>query len=221
MSTPEYLYRNAQAQCSHAYITQPVLELSKQIGAQRVLDAGCGNGVLCAALAGAGMNVVGCDASESGIAVARAAFPNIQFIKQSLYDPPGALAVQKFDAVIATEVIEHLYEPAALMRFATAVLKPGGHIILSTPYHGYLKNVAIAVLGKWDRHHAPNWDGGHIKFFSRNTLNALLRSQGFEAVSWKGVGRVPGLWKSTVVLAQWPLSNAEGVENRGGIRNKD
>ena len=208
MSTPEYVYHDAQAQCSHAYITRPVLELCKQIGAERVLDAGCGNGVLCAALANAGMKVVGCDASESGIAIARASFPNIEFVQQSIYDPPGALADRPFDAVIATEVIEHLYEPGALLRFASAVLKPGGHVILTTPYHGYLKNIAIAVLGKWDRHHAPNWDGGHIKFFSRKTLDALLLGHRFDPVLWKGVGRIPGLWKSLVVLARRRLEEA-------------
>jgi SAM-dependent methyltransferase len=167
-----------------------------------VIDVGCGNGVLCGALARTGMSVVGCDTSESGIAIARANFPEVEFVRQSLYDPPGAIADRKIDAVIATEVIEHLYEPGALLRFASAVLKPGGHIILTTPYHGYLKNIAIAVLGKWDRHHAPNWDGGHIKFFSRKTLGALLRGHRFDPVLWKGVGRVPGLWKSLVVLAR-------------------
>ena len=198
----DYEYRDASPQCSHAYITQPVLRLCRQINADRVIDVGCGNGVLCAELANAGMSVVGCDTSESGIAIARANFPEVEFVQQSLYDPPGALGDRKFDAVIATEVIEHLYEPGALLRFASAVLKPGGHVILTTPYHGYLKNVAIAVLGKWDRHHAPNWDGGHIKFFSRDTLRALLESHRFDPVLWKGVGRIPGLWKSLVVLAR-------------------
>jgi 2-polyprenyl-3-methyl-5-hydroxy-6-metoxy-1,4-benzoquinol methylase len=200
--TPEYVYRDARAQCSHAYVTKPVFRLCQQVRAQRVLDVGCGNGVLCGTLAQAGMQAVGCDVSESGIAIARVNFPQVEFRQLSVYDSPGDLADNKFDVVIATEVIEHLYEPGALLRFATAVLKPGGHVLLTTPYHGYLKNLAIAALGKWDRHHAPNWDGGHIKFFSRETLTELLRQHAYAPVSWEGAGRVPGLWKSLVVLAR-------------------
>ncbi|MEX2281559.1 MAG: class I SAM-dependent methyltransferase [Gemmatimonadota bacterium] len=202
MSTPEYVYRDAQPQCSHEYVTQPVLKMCRQIRAQRVIDVGCGNGVLCGALAQAGMDVVGCDVSPSGLAIARVNFPQVEFVQHSVYDSPGALADRKFDAVIATEVIEHLYEPGALLRFATAVLKPAGHVILSTPYHGYLKNIAIAMLGKWDRHHAPNWDGGHVKFFSKATLDSLLVSHAFKALEWRGVGRGPGFWKSVIVLAR-------------------
>ncbi len=202
MSTPHYVYCDARAQCSHAYITKPVLRLCHKIRAQRVVDVGSGNGVLAGALAQAGMDVVGCDVSDSGIAIARVNFPQVEFVKHSLYDSPGALADRKFDAVIATEVIEHLYEPGALLRFATAVLKPAGHVILSTPYHGYAKNLAIAAFGKWDRHHAPTWDGGHIKFFSRTTLAGLLKSHAFEPVVWQGAGRIPAFWKSLIVLAR-------------------
>jgi ubiquinone biosynthesis O-methyltransferase len=201
-STPHYVYSDARAQCSHAYITKPVIELCKQMLAQRVLDVGCGNGVLCGALAQAGMDVVGTDVSESGIAIARVNFPQVEFRQLDVYDSPGDLAERKFDVVIATEVIEHLYEPGALLRFATAIVKPGGHVILTTPYHGYFKNVAIALLGKWDLHHAPNWDGGHIKFFSQATLTELLKQHAFQPVLWRGVGRLPGFWKSLVVLAR-------------------
>jgi len=59
-------------------------------------------------------------------------------------------------------VIEHLFLPRALLRFAAKVLKPSGSLILSTPYHGYLKNLALALTGKLDKHFTVLWDGGHI-----------------------------------------------------------
>jgi SAM-dependent methyltransferase len=107
-----------------------------------------------------------------------------------------------FDVVISTEVIEHLFLQAARPRFAASVLKPGGYLIVTTPYHGYFKNLLICLLGKWDSHHTPLWDGGHIKFWSFNSLSALFCSNGFDVVGFKGAGRVFGLWKSMVVTAR-------------------
>ena len=72
---------------------------------------------------------------------------------------------------------------------------------MTTPYHGYLKNLAISLAGAWDRHLDPIWDGGHIKQFSRKTITRLLIDSGFVLKKFGGVGRVPWLWKSMIVLA--------------------
>ena len=60
----------------------------------------------------------------------------------------------------------------------------GGEMIISTPYHGYLKNLALAITGKFDRHFTVLWDGGHIKFWSVKTLTKLLNEFGFEVVEF-------------------------------------
>jgi 2-polyprenyl-6-hydroxyphenyl methylase/3-demethylubiquinone-9 3-methyltransferase len=73
---------------------------------------------------------------------------------------------------------------------------------LSTPYHGYLKNLALALCDRWDHHHTALWHGGHIKFFSRATIGRLLSDNGFEVQGFRGVGRVPYLWKSMVVVGR-------------------
>src|SRR6266700_523843 len=57
---------------------------------------------------------------------------------------PSAVGADSFDVAIATEVIEHLVRPHNLPGFAKQLLRPGGHLIISTPYHGYLKNPFIA-----------------------------------------------------------------------------
>jgi len=72
-------------------------------------------------------------------------------------------------------------------------------LIISTPYHGYLKNLALAFTGKWDTHANPLWDGGHIKLWSRRTLGCLLTGAGFENLQFRGVGRLPGLWMTMVM----------------------
>jgi SAM-dependent methyltransferase len=136
----------------------------------------------------------------SGIAVARTSAPNIRFEVLGVDDAPDNLGSAAFDAVVSLEVIEHLVLPRNLPRFAARVLKPGGYLIVSTPYHGYLKNLAIVLLGRWDAHHDPLWDGGHIKFWSARTLRSLMEHEGFVFERFLGAGRFPWFWKSMVLV---------------------
>ena len=109
-----------------------------------------------------------------------------------------------FDTVICMEVVEHLFDPHLLVQTANEALRDGGHAIISTPYHGYLKNLALSVVDKWDFHHHPLRVGGHIKFWSKPTLKALFEKGGFKAVSFHGAGRLPYLWNSMVWVFQKP-----------------
>ena len=97
---------------------------------------------------------------------------------------------------------DSLYSPHHLPQFAAPLLKDKGVLIITTPYHGYLKNLALSLFNKWDHHHTALWHGGHIKFWSKKTLSTLLADNGFELVAFSGVGRLPWLWKSMVIVAQ-------------------
>jgi 2-polyprenyl-3-methyl-5-hydroxy-6-metoxy-1,4-benzoquinol methylase len=87
---------------------------------------------------------------------------------------------------IATEVIEHLVRPRNLPRFAKQLLRPGGYLIISTPYHGYLKNLVLALSNKWDSHLTPLRDGGHIKLWSRKVSASFASSERVECLSSEG-----------------------------------
>jgi 2-polyprenyl-6-hydroxyphenyl methylase/3-demethylubiquinone-9 3-methyltransferase len=91
-----------------------------------------------------------------------------------------------------------------LVQNAFDLLKPGGLFVVTTPYHGYLKNLMLALSGKMDAHFTALWDGGHIKFFSVRTLASLLRDVGFVRLEWQGAGRLPLVWKSMIVTAVKP-----------------
>ncbi len=179
-----------------------VLNLIRQHNGKRVLDIGCGTGALSRLLAGIGCKVVGMDPSTTGIAAARGIVPQARFYELGVYDDPALIAERDFDCVVSTDVIEHLFYPAYLPRFVAAKLKSGGILILSTPYHGYLKNLALSLCGRWDPHFTPLWDGGHIKFWSRVTLSQLLATNGFQVVAFRGIGRAPWLWKDMVLVAR-------------------
>ena len=198
----DYGYHSAEFNWSDSYLLPPLrLMLGRARGP--VLDIGCGNGAISRALLEDGYDVYGIDASESGIAIASESCPERFFLHDvTVACLPKALADKQFVTVISTEVITHLYAPRILMDFARRVLVDDGELIVSAPYHGYLKNLALAVSGKLDAHFSVLWDGGFIKFFSRRTLEQMLHERGFVVTDFVGAGRCPYLWKSMLVKAK-------------------
>lgn len=203
-STENYGWSGTTGPHSCDYIAPQVLSLLKKLGCKRVLDIGAGNGALCHLINSSGITTVGVEYDHAGVAIARQAYPNIPFYQLGVQDDPEPLldAEGQFDAVVSTEVIEHLFSPHLLPQFAAKVLDKDGLLIISTPYHGYLKNLILSIFNKWDDHHTALWHGGHIKFWSRKTLTELLQTNGFKVAQFKGAGRAPWLWKSMILVAR-------------------
>jgi 2-polyprenyl-3-methyl-5-hydroxy-6-metoxy-1,4-benzoquinol methylase len=203
----ECVYEDSAGSCAHVYLLAPVKRLVQTLAKKgTVLDLGCGNGSFSHELSKLGFEVYGVDRSDSGIKIARTSFPQVHFLlgdveKDLSVDP---FQTERFDVVVSTEVVEHLYHPRRLIQNAFRLLKPSGHFIASTPYHGYIKNVLLALSGKMDNHFTALWDGGHIKFWSRETLSRLLVEGGFTDVRFMGAGRVPYIWKSMILIARKP-----------------
>lgn len=183
------------------------VDLTRRLdGVNSICDLGCGNGYLASRLGASGFRVTGIDASESGLQIANREYSTAQvrFIRAEFGARISELLPtdRRFDLVVSSDVIEHLYRPAVLIEAAAELLKPGGYLIVGTPYHGYLKNLAISVADKWDSHHGVDWDGGHIKFFSIRTLGDLVARHGFHDLKFHCRGRFPGLWKHMICVAK-------------------
>lgn len=185
-------------------LTQVFIKLVQQLNdVSSICDLGCGNGHISGRLAALGYQVTGIDASKSGIQVARRIYPQANFIEAFIdRDLDDTIAQKNFDLVISSDVIEHLYRPSDLLEAAHSLLKPGGRVLIGTPYHGYLKNLLIAAAGKMDAHFSALHDGGHIKFFSVKTLSQLMRSHGFSDLSFSYYGRASWLWKNMICHAR-------------------
>jgi 2-polyprenyl-3-methyl-5-hydroxy-6-metoxy-1,4-benzoquinol methylase len=201
-----YGWQNAEPTEAYRWLYPSIKSFLPADKTSRILEIGCGNGYLAAELAMMGHTVVGTDVSSDGIEIAKTKYPypNIHFETRSVYDGLNDLMTD-VDVVVSSEVIEHLYSPKTLIDQAFSVLRPGGMLIITTPYHGYLKNIALSLFNKWDFHHTVDWEGGHIKFFSQKTLSSMLNKCGFVNIQYRNAGRIKWLWKCMVCRAEKPV----------------
>jgi 2-polyprenyl-3-methyl-5-hydroxy-6-metoxy-1,4-benzoquinol methylase len=202
---PRYPYANAECNDSHAYLLPALARILDAARPPRVFEVGCGNGAVANWIQLRGIEVTGIDFSESGISEARRAYPGLRLAQGSAYDDLVA-SHGRFPAVVSLEVVEHLYFPRKFAKSVYDLLEPGGIAIISTPYHGYMKNLALALTGRLDAHFTALWDGGHIKFWSERTLRILLEEAGFVGIEFRRAGRVRPLAKSMIVTALKPAA---------------
>jgi 2-polyprenyl-3-methyl-5-hydroxy-6-metoxy-1,4-benzoquinol methylase len=166
---------------------------------RRILDVGCGPGTLVGKLADAGYEATGFDISDRAVELASRRYPTVPFTQHAVEEHPWPVHPGSQDVVVSFEVIEHLLRPRSLLEGAGEALAPGGHLALSTPYHGLLKETVIALVA-FDRHFAV--EGDHIRFFSDRALRRLLGSAGFEVERIRHYGRFAGLWAGVFVWAR-------------------
>lgn len=195
---------------AHGYLLKTIEKILSGIkvpGDALVLDAGCGGGNIMHHLYKNGFeNIWGFDISESGIKIAKQEFVSIQnrFTIHNGYERElnSSFPQRGYNLVLSVEVIEHLISPKKYLLNVHDWLQSGGYLILSTPYHGYLKNLLIALFDKFDAHTDSLHEGGHIKFFSKETIFNILNECGFKPLGFYGSGRLPYLWKSMIIVAK-------------------
>ena len=206
MMADEFKFASADAEHTAQYLLPAVLRILAGEGESAktsIFDLGCGNGATAEILQRHGYEVIGVDPSTSGIREAHRAYPNMQLFVASAYDDLAA-RFGRFQVVLSLEVVEHVYYPRKFAATLFSLVRPGGLAIVSTPYHGYLKNVGLALSGKLDSHFTALWDEGHIKFWSIPTLQKLLIEAGFSGISFQRVGRIPVFAKSMIAVARRP-----------------
>ena len=163
-----------------------------------VLDAGCGNGAYSAFLHELGYDVSGFDISQTVVNRAAELVPTGIFKTGTLGDGLP-FAPEFFDAIWFTEVLEHVFDVHGSLADLNEVLKTNGLLIMTTPFHGVIKNTAIALFG-FEKHYNPYIS--HIRFFTQKSLKLSLENAGFKVLEMGGVGRRWPLWMSHFVVAQ-------------------
>jgi len=166
----------------------------------RLLDIGCGGGLLSEPMARLGATVVGADAAPTNIEVARihAAKSGLDIDYRNTTAEALAADGEQFDVVLNMEVIEHVSDPAAYMRACHDLLKPGGLMITST-INRNPKSFMVAIIGaeqimRWLPKGTHDWK----KFITPDELYDLIRGAGLTPVDRKGFVFNPLTWEWSV-----------------------
>lgn len=167
----------------------------------RLLDIGCGGGLLSEPMARLGAEVVGADAAAGNIPVARVHAEQSGLEIDYRHTTAEALAAsgERFDVVLNMEVVEHVADPQAYLTACQELLKPGGLMIAST-INRNPKSYMVAIFGaevimRWLPRGTHEWN----KFITPDELCAMIETAGLNPVDRKGFVFNPVLWS-------WSLS---------------
>jgi 2-polyprenyl-6-hydroxyphenyl methylase/3-demethylubiquinone-9 3-methyltransferase len=167
----------------------------------RILDIGCGGGLLSEPMARLGADVVGADAAARNIPVAQvhAAQSGLAIDYRHTTAEDMAAAGEQFDVVLNMEVVEHVADPQAYLTACQQLLKPGGLMICST-LNRNPKSFAMAIVGaEWVMRWLPKGTHDWRKFITPDELYALIGTAGLRPVDRKGMVFNPLTWR-------WALS---------------
>lgn len=170
----------------------------------RILDIGCGGGLLCEPMARLGATVVGVDAAAKNIPVAQIHAELSELKIDYRHDTAENLAAagEQFDAILNMEVVEHVSDPQAYMNACAALLKPGGLMTCST-INRNPKSYVVAIIGaeyvmRWLPKGTHEWD----KFITPEELYDLIERAGLKPVDRKGFVFNPLAWS-------WSISDSD------------
>jgi 2-polyprenyl-6-hydroxyphenyl methylase/3-demethylubiquinone-9 3-methyltransferase len=161
------------------------------LAGKRVVDIGCGGGILSDSMARAGANVVGIDLAGKALRVAQlhaleAGTPNVEYREVSA----ESLAAQEpgsFDVVTCMEMLEHVPDPGSVVRACSALVKPGGWVFFST-INRNPKSFLFAIVGaEYVLNLLPRGTHEYVKFLRPSELAAHCRSAGLHVDSTRGM----------------------------------
>jgi 2-polyprenyl-6-hydroxyphenyl methylase / 3-demethylubiquinone-9 3-methyltransferase len=197
--------------CRLDYITSQIAaEFGRDLAADlpfkglRILDIGCGGGLLSEPMARLGADVVGADAAPRNIPVARlhAAQSGLEIDYRHTTAEDLAAAGEQFDAILNMEVVEHVSDPQAYLTACQTLLKPGGLMVCST-LNRNPKSFVMAIIGaEWVMRWLPKGTHDWQKFITPDELYALLTQAGLKPVDRKGMVFNPLGWS-------WSLSDRD------------
>lgn len=158
---------------------------------QRVLDVGCGGGILADAMARRGAKVLGIDLASKALKIAElhaieVQTPNVVYREISAEDL-AAEAAGTFDIVTCMEMLEHVPDPSSIVKACAALVKPGGHVFFST-INRNTKAFLFAIVGaEYLLNMLPRGTHEYAKFIRPNELSSFARGAGLVQSAVRGL----------------------------------
>ena len=177
------------------FIEQMLQAQERALKGLRVMDVGCGGGLLSEAMAQAGANVVGIDLSPELLEVAKlhalgAGLSNIEYQLQTAEDMAN-VHPEQFDLVTCMEMLEHVPAPEAVLDACVKLLKPGGLLVLST-LNRTPKAFALGIVSaEYVFNLVPKGTHSYSKFLKPAEIARVLRARRMEVVALKGMQYAP------------------------------
>ena len=157
---------------------------------RRVLDVGCGGGILAEAMTARGARVTGIDLAEPPLNIAQLHLLESGLEVEYRLIAPEALALEapgRFDVVTCMELLEHVPEPALTVQACSDLVRPGGHVFFST-INRNLKSYLLAVVGaEYVLKLLPRGTHDYASFIRPSELAAMCRRAGLEVARMTGM----------------------------------
>jgi len=166
----------------------------------RLLDIGCGGGLLSEPMARLGAEVVGADAAARNIPVARLHAEAQGLTIDYRHVTAEALAAEgaRFDVVLCMEVVEHVADPAGFLSTCRALLKPGGLMVASTINRNAKSFMAAIIGAEWVMRWLPKGTHDWSKFVTPDELSDLIGGAGLQVLDRKGFVFNPVSWRWSI-----------------------
>jgi methionine biosynthesis protein MetW len=161
----------------------------------KLLDVGCGEGVLADLARSRFREVHGIDIADDAVRLARAKGMIAHCVNLNTHRAP--YPDDTFDTVVTLDVIEHMFDPVAFIAELHRLVRPGGHLVLSTPNIRKIQRMLTLLAGRFPRtsYDPVGFDGGHLHYFTSADLRDLLTARGFEVVVVEGICGDRRSWK--------------------------
>lgn len=152
-----------------------------------ILDYGCGKGKILSEVlrSNPDARVYGADISKIALLEAAKTVPKATLLTID-GDQRVSLPQYSCDFVLSLDVIEHIYDTEKVFLEFNRILKPGGLLLISTPYCGLIKNIIVALIG-FDVVYSPT--SPHIRFYTKKSLTDIVKRFGFEPKAFGLYGR--------------------------------